>query len=340
MRCLVHIGTEKTGSTTLQRALSEQRPLLSEQGVFYSKAVGNLNAQGLAIACLPYRATDPYLLRKGLTSADARNQWSRELLASVRTEIAEARANHKQYVLSSEHFSSRLLKSGNILSLADFLRSEFTSIRIVCYLRRQDRMAISRYTEGLRAGYVTDVLPRVSSCVALPPLYDYESLLLRWAQAFGADNINVRIYQTGHLVNDDIVEDFCHRELGARLDYSTVTPSNTSLSAAGQLALKLFNTALGADGQGLDHKPRRALSQFLAQHAPGPGLKPTREAAMAFYAPFRVSNARLAAAFMGQITLFNENFDDYPLSMPAEDVDAAATLLKDFFVSQQARNSA
>jgi hypothetical protein len=334
MRCLVHIGTEKTGSTTLQRALRDQRASLSQQGICYGQAAGKVNAQGLAAACVPYRPADPYLLRKGLSSADAKSQWNEEIFAAVRAEIGEARADHSQYVLSSEHFSSRLLASEEVEALAQFLLAEFNSIRIVCYLRRQDRMAVSRYTEGLRSGYTTDALPPVTAGAALPALYDYESMLLRWANAFGLDAIRVRIFEPDRLLNGDVVEDFCNRELGAALDYDAVTATNVSLNATGQLALKLFNKALGPDGQRFGYKARRALSLFLEQHAPGRGKQPTRDEAKAFYTHFRAGNARLANAFLGQTDLFGEIFDDYPLTPETDNVDAAASLLKDFFASQ------
>jgi hypothetical protein len=46
---ILHIGTSKTGSTSIQRVLSTQRPALEAQGVFYPKSPGNERHEFLAV---------------------------------------------------------------------------------------------------------------------------------------------------------------------------------------------------------------------------------------------------------------------------------------------------
>ena len=85
MRCILHIGTEKTGSTSLQTALSVNREHLSERGIFYSKAAGTLNSRALAAAFCQY-SSDDYLARLGLEDTTQHTFWRERLLDKIREE--------------------------------------------------------------------------------------------------------------------------------------------------------------------------------------------------------------------------------------------------------------
>jgi hypothetical protein len=63
MRCILHIGTEKTGTTALQTALSSQREYLSNNGICYAKTPGGLNCRSLAAAFTSLGNRDDYKLK-------------------------------------------------------------------------------------------------------------------------------------------------------------------------------------------------------------------------------------------------------------------------------------
>ena len=86
VRCILHIGTEKTGSTSLQTALSVNREHLSERGIFYSKAAGSLNSRALAAAFCQY-SSDDYLARLGIEGAAQHDSWRNNLLDKIRGEV-------------------------------------------------------------------------------------------------------------------------------------------------------------------------------------------------------------------------------------------------------------
>lgn len=50
MKCFLHIGTEKTATTTIQSFLSLNRKRLREYGYFYPESIGFLNHSSLSIA--------------------------------------------------------------------------------------------------------------------------------------------------------------------------------------------------------------------------------------------------------------------------------------------------
>lgn len=53
MICYVHIGTEKTGSTTLQNFMAHNRSRLLKNGIVYTKSLGRKNNKALCYFSYP-----------------------------------------------------------------------------------------------------------------------------------------------------------------------------------------------------------------------------------------------------------------------------------------------
>ncbi len=341
MRCILHIGTEKTGSTTLQQTLRENRPMLSENGIFYSVAAGKQFSRELAECFIPFDQDSDFARKRGLIDPNSHSRWCAEKLDEVRSEIDTIRTQFNSYVLSCEHFSSRLLTQEAVAALGSFLSNQFAEIRVVCYLRRQDLMAVSRFNENLKAGFTTTELAIVDPLAPLPRLFDYASLIERWSNTFGRDAIQIRLVEPERLVNANVVDDFVRNALDKTLDLPVKSPANTSLSAAAQLALKLFNMTVGTEHRIAMADTRRELTRFLIARSSGPAHLPDRDDATSFYYHFKAGNDSIARKYLNQDSLFSEMFNQYPAqSNAAPPVAEAADLLSKFFADQfvQRRN--
>lgn len=334
MRCILHIGTEKTGTTALQTALSSQRSYLSSNGVWYAKTPGDFNCRSLAAAFTRLGSRDDYILKFGLTEPEKFAEWRRKLLDEIRQEITTARDRCNSYILSSEHFSSKVMRDADVTDLAEYLRSEFEDIRVVCYLRRQDLMATSRINEGLRAGFPQRWFPNVANGGALPPLYDYQALIKRWSVAFGESAIKLRIFERSELAGGSVIADFAETQLGLPLNQTESNNSNVALSHTAQVALMMFNQAMGLEPRLHVEKHRRELAKYLESAAPGTDGKPTRASARSFYNHFKEGNRRLAQLYFQRGQLFDESFDEYPELELKQDIKLAASLISDFYISR------
>ena len=146
-----------------------------------------------------------------------------------------------------QNISSRLTTVASVEHLAEYLRSEFDDIRVVCYLRRQDLMATSRISEGLRAGFPRRWFPNLTSDGDFPSLYDYEALINRWSAWFGESAIQLRIFQRSQLIGGNVVADFSESQLGLLIEQDG-REIPMCLSLVAQLALMMFNHAMGAGG--------------------------------------------------------------------------------------------
>jgi hypothetical protein len=342
MRLILHIGTEKTGSTAIQQHLLENRDSLTARGVRVCESLGSGNHRALVAAFMPVGAEDDYLRALAFDSEEARAAWRSETLDAFRKEVDAARDACDTLVVSSEHFHSRLLQPVSVQALADFLQPLFRDIEVLVYLRRQDEMALSFYSEKLRAGYVPpDILPLRNvqrRKAGLPPYFDFEGLLDRWASAFGEANVSPRLYQRERFTGGDVVSDFfAAAGLGAVVS-RLPRAANPALSSAAQAALRLFNQRCGGNDVAVRDRHRATrhalVAHLQAQDAGDRGVLPVADEAEAFHTAFSASNARVAQRWFGREALFPEDFSSYPDAAPVTDWAAAAELLADFLAAR------
>jgi hypothetical protein len=211
---VIHIGTHKTGSTSLQLHLKRNFKFLLEQGVRYIEAgrIGNAHNK-------PAMA---------LRAAGDRSDW-----ALIREELAESRS--RVNVLSAEAFWHTESAS---------LREEIPrqqEVRIVVYLRRQDKFLQSLYKQAVTGGLKDDFYAWRQKN---PMRGCYFSVIEQWAEQFGAESITIRPYERDGI--SDTTRDFLRvigveGELGRKASRHNPSPGRELLEF-----LRAFNQ-LGID---------------------------------------------------------------------------------------------
>lgn len=203
MNLLLHIGTHKTATTSIQHFLTLNREILASHGFLYpenddSAYVFNFLASRIAFG-------------KSHETAD--------FLKKARDKATEL--NCHTVVISAESFFAMtgffidIQKRGRSedywtheARLIEDLKSactDFQDITIACYLRPQDELAASLYNQlvkntfGITSSY-EDFLTKHRE------IYDYQAHLDLWAKIFGKDSIRLKNF---HEVKDDVIGDFC-----------------------------------------------------------------------------------------------------------------------------------
>ena len=332
---ILHIGLSKTGSSSIQRVLAGQRDALATQGVFYPRSPGWENHALLpaSVVADPNAMWDVHPGTWEGMKPEARLALFREQFAA---ELNGMPADARRCILSAEQCGSVLTQDADVASLADLLRRWFDPIRVVVYLRRQDKHAASAYTQSLRTGILEPPsLPQGGPRELLQ--YDYGGLLDRWAASFGDDAMVVRIFEREHMIGGDAVEDFLSIagiELPA-LDENPDKLSNPSVNLAGQELLRRAGARFQAEAGGKlwrDSPAWRRLTVSITEAMPGRGWSPTRDEAREFMARFADTNEHARARFLPDLpTLFSQDFSDLPDSQKplASDaiIDAALSAL-------------
>ena len=151
------IGTEKTGTTTLQHFLAANREALARRGFVYPAFCGALNHTGLAAYALDPAKRDPIREPFGALPRRTSRRCGRGC-AQRRRRSSDGGATA---IFCSEHCHSRLKTAAEVEALRDFLGGFFDEVRIGVYLRRQDQVALSLYSTRLKSGEVErQILPR------------------------------------------------------------------------------------------------------------------------------------------------------------------------------------
>jgi hypothetical protein len=172
---ILHIGRHKTGTSSLQHFLHANREELKKYGVIYPEPIAAPAAHhGIAIA-----------LKAGLDVSQYR-----EMLHGLRPHM-------QNVLLSSEGFQR--LRPRDMRKLC----AGYPTMAVV-YIREQFSYAWAAYAQRVCAGPETRSFEE-SLRTYVP---DYYKFLSRWLR-ITKGNLKVRIFERKHLVEGDVVADFC-----------------------------------------------------------------------------------------------------------------------------------
>jgi len=317
MKAIIHIGAEKTGTTTIQHFLHRNRDLLATHGMFYPRTPGLVNHRALAVyAKNEFKHEDAFILENNLSAPEKLQLWKANFQARLQTELRQLDAGVRSVIFSSEHLHSRLSGEDGIRNLRALLSPWFEEIEILVYLRRQDRLAVSAYSMKLKVGMTpTEVLN-----LNVDPenhYYNYYIFLNKWRSVFGRQHINVILFEPATFLDNDLISSFlASAGIPDNEQWARPQKLNEKLSWQGQHLLRRYNERYpGYDGNGrnlLNIRVRQRLLARLEARYPGPSELPTRSQAISFYDIFREANDQLAREWFGREHLFEESFSEYP----------------------------
>ena len=203
MRVWIHIGTAKTGSTSIQHFFSRNRDVLREYGILYPKTLGEVNHLAAPVylgapAAFAERHF-PQLARCG-----AREAFARGLEEALRAEIADAAP--RIVVISNEHLFQFVRDAEAAAGFADLFGVGLDRLSAIVYLRRQDRLAPSLYGETLRMGSCASFASFIGEKRTRLVL-DFVGGVSPWLDALGARSVSVRLFESERLPDSGVVGD-------------------------------------------------------------------------------------------------------------------------------------
>ncbi len=258
-RVILHAGTHKTGTKTLQAFFQENRLAFARAGM-YVPAAGR--------APLGEAAMTPGHHALAWELLDGR----RDALDAVLDDVAGS--NAPTVILSSEDFSHLHAHPERALPLRDAFNARGYAITVVLYLRAQGPYAESLYAELTKAGapphfgaFVEDALARgavhLSPTHVLP--FDYDRLLLGFARILGTQYVVARPYvdaaDSRGLIDDALrVVARLHGGLDAR-DLHLSLPRANRRGTFGAVAQRMID-ALGSAAAAIEIPPELASTPF------------------------------------------------------------------------------
>jgi len=312
MKLHLHIGTFKTGSTTLQHFLLHNAKELSERGVAIPSLMGN--------ALMPIRFStavgNPQVVEfhkqsqthiaKGATlpSAEEAQKALQKTFNNLREDAC---------ILSWEGLPLFFPEKEDVERLADQLGTVCDKIQIVIYLRRQDSLYASLYGELIYQGrFFNDPDAPFSYESAEGAFgfgesgsnmrwFDYAGLTKTWADVFGAENVLVRPFEKQQLVNADIVSDFLSIFGLDKEDFDPIPDKNKSIDRFQMEFLRHMLRHLPSHVRGELNPAFLHLGRMMHNSIPPTThYKTSTRGAREFLQRFEASNAYVARTFLGR----------------------------------------
>lgn len=180
---LLHIGGEKTGTTSLQAFLAKNSRLLMERyGILYPVS------GPLSLNDGHFPVVSAFLEPEKCAFVPPAKRLTPAAVSEALTDLCRKR-QPRLVVLSAEHFSSRLEKP-SIRSLAQAIPLPRT--RIMFYVRRQSDLAVSSFSSALRSG----VRWWLTADRVAPGnrFFNHLAVADDWADIFGPANVELRAF--------------------------------------------------------------------------------------------------------------------------------------------------
>jgi hypothetical protein len=189
MKAFVHIGTHKTGTTSLQRWASENRTeLASATGLTYYDGLFGPNHYELAMLCMRTNRNMPMRVRRVDWCLD---EWHQEAETHVRSQVAR----DADSLLISAEALSYLRYSDEVERLAGLLRPR--ELVAIAVLREPESFLRSYREMMLELGFPPSRHRTSFAYVADDSwLVDYDALLDAYRAVLGADRVIALGYET------------------------------------------------------------------------------------------------------------------------------------------------
>ena len=261
----LHIGTENTGTTALQDYLRINVKGYLKRNVVIPDFLGWNNHS--ILPCVLYRDSqiDELTLTHGLNEKNARNQKRIEIIDSL-ARLARKNPSSK-FIITSEHFQSRLTSGDQILALYNELNPLFSLIKIVLYVCKPIELAVSRLSTQIKWNSVTVCDLPSPSRPDVRQICAHRETVKLWSEVFGDSNLMVRLYRKDYIIQGDIIKDFCFSTgIGMGLKFKLQRLSNPRLNRDGMLLLARANSILPRFSNNSLDERHDGLIQYFESH--------------------------------------------------------------------------
>lgn len=254
----LHIGTEKTGSTSIQHFLRDNKKQLSETGYFFHNNNTFKLARSFSEKIKNYHDVD---------SENVKKQHYEELINITKS--------CNNVIISCEFFHSRINTKSEIKNICDFFHGIFDEIVLICYLRDFAYLCESLYSTSIRFNnyinsddkLITGNIPIfdqfVSECTPKHKYFNYMSFLDLWRNELKKENMKVALFNKESFFQGDLISDFSNK-INLPLEESfnlNIPPKNESLSLEAQITLRAVHKGLKGE------KRKKLATHIINNHS-------------------------------------------------------------------------
>lgn len=193
----IHIGVHKTGSSSIQAALYENRRKLARHDIHYFGIAENHSETLYPLFCdAPHKYA--FNQRAGVDSEEKAARKNAATARALRRALAANRCS--RFVISAEGLS--YLSPAGIDRLKQALAPYAARMRVIAYVREPYDYITSAFQQRLRVGETYEQV------MANPPRPQYRVRLSRFIEAFGRERVDIRVFEPDRFVGGNLIADF------------------------------------------------------------------------------------------------------------------------------------
>lgn len=224
----IHIGFHKTGTSSIQRYLANNRVRLLEHKYLYPRT-GCIDSAHHLLA-ISVNKNDSFI---SMINKDSHEYWN-----DLDTEIKTSKAEN--IILSSEEFST-IDSIDKIQHLSKYLAGKY-EVKIIIYVRRIDSYCESIYKQLVKfygSRFSEDFSLNANYVVNMFNPFD---TIKKWEEIFGNNNIIVKVFEKRQM-NNNLIKDFL---ISIKMEFNFIDMDkieniNSSLSVKNNEILKNIN---------------------------------------------------------------------------------------------------
>ena len=231
MTLYLHIGTMKTGTSSIQDFLYINREKIKQQGFLYPisiKSLWHMNDHN--------NFADQFSMK--LFGLNSNFDY---LLQSFKQELHNE--NVHTSIISTENIQYELNNPQKISELQEILRNiGFTKIYIIVYLRDPQDLYISMCSQEVKDGGRYDFLQGPDKYVKCGIICNHKQTIMNWSEVFGEENVIVKLFDKNEFIENDLLKDFANTvEIQWDNTFQIPNTTNESLDLIGMELLNRMN---------------------------------------------------------------------------------------------------
>jgi len=301
LNLVLHIGTEKTGTTSIQEFLKSNIDQLKKNGAYVPRVtmVGRGNQRWIPLFANNDKYSDDFIISQQFKNEEDRKEKISYKKKQFIDECQGAANACNTLILSSEHFQSRLRTLEEIQRLRNLVEEVGDKILIVIYIRDPLKTAISLLSTSIKSGNTPNTLPSPNNRY-VENICNHGQTIKRWKECFPGAKIVVKRFDRKFLAKGDVVIDFCSQFIDnfCEEEYEFAKPTNETLTLTGMALLRKLNVKFPCF---VDNKPnpmRGQIAEFVMKNTlDGSKFLPSRDEFEAYKNYFSESSESVRSHF-------------------------------------------
>lgn len=261
-KLVIHIGTPKTGTTSIQNTFGNSKEVLLRQHIYYPAFEQYNHIFNFMPIFKENGESLVFLQREELTESlfnakfsALKQQWIEQFQTF----------KHGTFIISAEWLT--IFNGEEVKSVKEFVMPYFDEVQIVAYVRPFKPFISSIAQQMVKEGWfsVNDITTYTEGPIS--PL-TYISSIKHWITVFGNPNVSVRYFDRGSFLKGDLLADFLHVIGHSDVDVSTLVQkkTNEALTENTVLMLSKLNEMYPLMKNGQLNKARGLANRLLPRN--------------------------------------------------------------------------